>query len=270
MAGASVACGGLVAMTGISDDEYGAETYGERYADRYDELHGGEAVPTGSVESCVAMLTQLAGEGPALELGIGTGRIALPLAAAGTEVHGLDASPAMVDQLRAKPGGAELTVTIGDFSSFDLDRTFPLVYLIFNTLFLLHDQEEQLACFESVARHLEPGGRFVIEAFVPDPSRFDRGQRTQVRTMGLDHVWMELSVHDAAAQRVDTQQIRIAHDGRTELRPIAMRYAWPAELDLMARLAGLRLTDRWHDWNGSRFTSASGFHITVYERPTTA
>jgi SAM-dependent methyltransferase len=254
-------------MTGIRDDGYGADTYGERYADRYDELHGGEAVPTGSVESCVATLARLAGDGPALELGIGTGRIALPLADAGIEVHGLDASPAMVEQLRAKPGGAELTVTIGDFGAFDLGRTFPLVYLIFNTLFLLQTQEQQIACFESVARHLEPGGRFVVEAFVPDPSRFDRGQRTQVPTLGLDHVWMELSVHDSATQRVDTQQIRIAHDGRTELRPIAMRYAWPAELDLMARLAGLQLTDRWQDWNGTPFTSASGFHVSVYQRP---
>jgi SAM-dependent methyltransferase len=254
-------------MTGISEDEYGAATYGDRYADRYDELHHGIAVPTGSLESCVDTLARLAGTGPVLELGIGTGRVALPLAEAGVEVHGLDASQAMVDQLRAKPGGDELPVTIGDFSAFDLGRTFPLVYLVFNTLFVLNTQEQQLACFDAVARHLEPGGRFVIEAFVPDLGRFDRGQRTQVRTVGLDHVWMELSVHDVATQRVDTQQIRIDDGGRTELRPIAMRYAWPAELDLMARLAGLVRAERWQDWSGTPFTSTSGFHITVYERP---
>lgn len=255
-------------MKGISDDEYGADTYGERYADRYDELHGGVVVPTGTIEESVSTLARLAGDGPVLELGIGTGRIALPLAAAGVDVHGLDASMAMVEQLRAKPGGADVPVTIGDFASFDLGRSYPLIYLVFNTLFALRTQEDQLACFESVTRHLEPGGRFVIEAFVPDPSRFDRGQRTQVRTVGLDHVWMELSVHDPLAQRVDTQQIRIANDGRTELRPISLRYAWPSEIDLMARLAGLERRERWQDWTGSPFGSASGFHITVYERPT--
>lgn len=251
--------------SGIGD--YHAETYGDRYADRYDELHPGATSPTGSLDACVATLARLAGAGPALELGIGTGRVALPLQAAGVEVHGLDASAAMVERLRAKPGGAEIPVTLADFADFHLGRTYPLVFLVFNTLFLLQDQDAQVACFEAVARHLEPGGCFVVEAFVPDLSRFDRGQRTQVRSLSMDHVWMELSVHDAARQLVDTHQIRVASGEAIELRPIRMRYAWPAEMDLMARLAGLELDERWQDWHGTPFTTSSGFHISTYRHP---
>ena len=154
--------------------EYDASTYGDRHADVYDEMHPnpGNVAPGDTA----AALAKLAGDGPVLELGIGTGRIALPLTATGVDVHGIDASQAMVDKMLAKPGGADIPVTIGDFSSFALDRQFSLVYVVFNTLFNLRTQDDQVRCFESVAEHLQPGGRFVIEAFVPDVGRYERGQ----------------------------------------------------------------------------------------------
>lgn len=238
---------------------YGASTYGDEIADVYDTLYG-EPDP-----SLVALLAELAGQGPALELGIGTGRIALPLAARGVAVHGIDASTAMVEKLRRRPGGEGIPVTVGDFSQVALEQRFSLVFVVFNTLFNLQTQEEQIRCFASVAAHLDDGGCFVIEAFVPDLTRFDRGQRLAVSDLEPGTVWLEAARHDARRQFVDSQLVRMSGDG-VRMFPVRIRYAWPSELDLMARLAGLRLRDRWGGWQRQPFSSSSNTHVSVYER----
>ncbi|MGH3322280.1 MAG: class I SAM-dependent DNA methyltransferase [Nocardioidaceae bacterium] len=241
---------------------YGAATYGDRFADVYDAWHA----PTDKdTDAAVAFLAELAGQGRVLELGIGTGRVALPLAARGLDVHGIDASPRMVERLRAKPGGTQLPVVIGDFADVGYDGSFALVYVVFNTFFALLSQEEQVRCFAGVTARLDQGGAFAIEAFVPDPSRFDRGQRVQVTELGDAEVRLQASRHDSVTQRVSSQDILVAAQ-ETRLYPVQLRYAWPAELDLMARLAGLRLAGRWGDWNREPFTTASTRHVSVYRK----
>ncbi|MGE5690344.1 MAG: class I SAM-dependent DNA methyltransferase [Pseudomonadota bacterium] len=239
---------------------YDAPTYGDRIADVYDEWYA-ELDPAPAVE----FLAGLAGEGRALELAIGTGRIALPLAERGVEVHGIDASERMVEKLRAKPGGDRIPVSIGDFADVGVEGTFRVVFVAFNTFFALEDQEEQVRCFANVASHLDEDGVFVIEAFVPDLTRFDRGQRVSSPRMGLDHVLLDVSQHDPVAQVSFSQHVLI-EDGRTSIYPVRVRYAWPSELDLMARLAGLRLRARHADWSGTPFTADAGSHVSVYER----
>jgi len=206
------------------------------------------------------------GTGPVLELGIGTGRLALPLAARGVEVHGIDSSEAMVAKLREKPGGERVTVSMGDFGDFDLGQRFRLVFVAFNTLFALPDQEAQLSCFAAVSRHLLPGGRFLVEAFVPDLGRFDRGQRVSAMEVGLDRVLLECSRHDAVAQTVTSQHVALGTSG-TNLYPVQVRYAWPSELDLTARIAGLRLEGRWDGWDCRLFTASSVTTISVWRAP---
>jgi len=232
--------------------------YGDRWADIYDERHG-ELDPSATVE----FLVGLAGDGPALELAIGTGRVGLPLAARGIAVHGVDASAAMVDRLRAKPGGESIPVTMGDMADVPVTGPFTLVYLVFNTLFGLLSGARQAECFRNVARVLGPGGAFVIECFVPDLARFDRGQRVDAVEVTEDSVSFELARHDAAAQRVTIQIVTLDANGWS-MRPIAIRYSWPSELDLMAAQAGLRLAERHGDWNRKAFDSASREHISVY------
>lgn len=238
---------------------YDPSTYGQRIADVYDDVH-----PVHD-EAMIATLAELAGDGPALELGIGTGRIALPLAARGVAVHGIDASPAMVDRLRAKPGGAAIPVTMGDFAGVGAEGPFSLVYVVFNTFFGLLSQEEQVRCFGNVARRLTEEGVFVIEAFVPDMTRFVRGQVVNASRVENDAVLLDVSRHDPVNQQVVSQHI-VLTEGGTRLFPVQLRYAWPAELDLMARLAGLRLRHRWAGWHREPFTAASGLHVSVYER----
>ena len=199
-----------------------------------------------------------------LELAIGTGRIALPLAARGLEVHGIDASPRMVERLRAKPGGAAIPVTIGDFAEVTAESTYSLVFVAFNTLFALTTQERQVRCFANVAERLGPGGRFVIEVFVPDVTRFDRGQRFAATAVEHDGIRIEASRHDPVAQTIETQEIDLGTSS-IRLQPIHIRYAWPAELDLMGRLAGLRLQERWGGWRREPFTAASKQHVSIYE-----
>ncbi|MGH2729070.1 MAG: class I SAM-dependent DNA methyltransferase [Actinomycetota bacterium] len=240
---------------------YEPPTYGNRIADIYDELYG----QLFDVDATVDFLAGIAGDGPALELAIGTGRIALPLASRGIEVHGIDISEAMVAKLRAKPGGDKIPVTIGDFADVGVDGQFPLIFVAFNTLFALTTQEDQIRCFRNVSDRLAPNGVFVIEAFVPDLSRFDRHQRVSVERLGLDDVQLEASRHDPAAQKVESQHVVISGDD-VSLYPVHLRYAWPSELDLMARLAGLRLRDRFGGWKGEAFDSSSQFHVSVYER----
>jgi len=238
---------------------YTSATYGERIADVYDSLFRSPD------PSAVTLLADLAGGGPVLELGIGTGRLALPLAERGVAVHGIDASPAMVAKLRAKPGGAAIPVTMGDFSSFQIDERFPLIFVAFNTIFALETQAQQVACFRSVAAHLREEGVFVVEAFVPDLSRFEHGQRLATVRIEDESEWIEVSQHDPASQRVESRLICLSGEG-VQRFPIRIRYAWPAELDLMAQLAGLSLRHRWANWLRHPFSSASAFHISVYAR----
>ncbi len=237
-------------------DDYTAATYGDRIAEVYDRM-----IPSSAV---VQPLARLAGSGRALELGIGTGRVALPLAACGVDVHGIDASEAMVERLRAKPDGSAIPVTIGDFADFRMDVGFDLIFAVFNTFFMLLTQERQVRCFARAAEHLTADGVFLIEAFVPDLTRYVRGQNVNVTTLETDMALLDLTRHDAAGQRVTLQHVLITGAG-TRLYPAQLRYAWPSELDLMARLAGLRLRERWSDWNGAPFTSSSTNHISLYE-----
>ena len=241
---------------------YGAQTYGEQLADVYDDLYGGLPNRTDAVE----VLADLAGPGPALELGIGTGRIALPLAERGVEVRGMDASPAMVAKLRSKAGGEAIPVVMGDFADVTTDVPVTLVYVAFNTFFGLLTQDDQVRCFANVAACLAPGGRFVIEAFVPDLGRFDRGQRVGVAEIAMDEVQLDVARHDAARQQVESAHVFLGPAG-TRVYPVRLRYAWPSELDLMARLAGLELESRWQDWLRGEFTSQSAGHVSVWRKP---
>ena len=244
----------------MAADPFGGSTYGDRVADTYDELYSG-------IDSAAALATlvDLARAGPALELGIGTGRLAIPLAERGVRVEGIDASEAMVRKLRAKQGGAAIPVAIGDFADVLRDGPFAMVFVAFNTFFALLTQGEQVRCFRNVVARLQDDGVFVIEAFVPDLSRFDRGQSIQATDIGLDAVRIDVTRHDSAAQLVTTQHVHITPDG-VQMYPVRLRYVWPSELDLMAQLAGLQLSERWGDWNRSSFTSASSKHVSVYSR----
>lgn len=243
-------------MTGFDDPSF----YGERWASVYDDQFGAlDPAPAAD------FLAGLADGGRALELAIGTGRVALPLASRGVLVEGIDASEAMVARLRAKPGGESLKVTIGDMADVAASGPFRLVYVVFNSLFGLLSQARQADCFRNVAGVLEPRGRFVIECFVPDPTRFDRGQRVQTLAVTEHSVTFEFSRHDAARQRVTAQVVTLDGDG-THLRPVAIRYSWPGELDLMASQAGLRLAERYCGWDRRPFDSASGAHVSVYQR----
>jgi SAM-dependent methyltransferase len=244
-------------------EEYTDATYGDRIADIYDVRYL-ESL-TEDTADAVSFLEALAGDGPALELGIGTGRVAIPLAQAGLDVHGIDASEAMVAKLRSKPIGDRIDITIGSFAEFSLPARFPLVYVVFNTFFSLLTQDEQVASFASVARHLTPGGTFVMQAFVPDVTRYEgRQQRVAVESVGVDEITLEMSSHDAVAQRTDSQYV-LLRQGDVRLFPVRIRYAYVSELDLMARLAGLRLRERWANWKREPFPSAEWSHISVWE-----
>jgi SAM-dependent methyltransferase len=221
--------------------------------------------PRGDEEAAVAFLAELAGEGPALELAIGTGRIALPLAARGIRVDGIDFSAAMVAKLREKPGGGDLSVTMGDFADVAVNGRYRLVYVVYNTLFNLLTQDDQVRCFENVAAHLTEDGSFVVEALVPNFLHTLHGdQYVHAEDVGVDEVWLDVGRHDPAAQRHDETHVRLSPQG-VQLFPIVQRYAWPSELDLMARIAGLHLTQRWDGWNREPFSS-TGNVVSVYGR----
>ena len=240
-------------------ETYTASTYGDRIAEFYDDRHHAFD------EAAVRLLAELAGGGRALELGVGTGRVALPLAAAGVEVHGIDASRAMVERLRAKPGGDSVRITFGDFEAADAGGEFALVYVVFNTFFALLSQEAQVRCFRNVAARLAPGGVFLIEAFVPDVARYAGGQITRAAEVTAERVVLDVTRHDPVRQYVTGQTV-VLTDGRVRLFPVQLRYAWPAELDLMARLAGLSLRARWGGWGREAFSPESKHHVSVYER----
>ena len=236
--------------------------FGEQAAATYDGSTG--VFAPGAVNDTADVLAELAGDGRALELGIGTGRIALPLASRGVPVHGIDLSRAMVARLRAKPGGEAIGVTIGDIATTRVDGTFSLVYLIFNTIMNLTTQEAQVACFRNAAAHLEPGGCFVIEVGIPDLRRLPPGQ-TVVPFQVSPTRWA-FDLYDVSTQAMSSNYITV-DGGRGEYRSIPFRYVWPAELDLMAQLAGMRLRDRWEGWARQPFTSESRQHVSVWEKP---
>ena len=240
--------------------DYGPSTYGDHIADAYDAWFHPPSDPAAAID----FLAELVGSGPALELAIGTGRIALPLATRGVEIQGIDASAAMVAKLREKPGGTDIPVTMGDFADVPVEGRFQLVFVVFNTLFALLTQDDQRRCLRNVADHLTDDGVFVVEAFVPDIARFDRGQRVDARRVEVGRAILEVSRHDAGNQRVSSQLVVLEETG-LRIFPVELRYVWPSELDLMAELAGLRLRERWGDWNRERFTG-DGKHVSVYER----
>jgi SAM-dependent methyltransferase len=238
--------------------------FGEEVAARYDEDETGMFEPA-MVERVVDLLAELAHGGHVLELGIGTGRIAIPLARRGIVVHGIDLSEAMVARLRAKPGGEQIAVTIGDFATTKVKGSFALAYLVFNTIENLMTQDEQVACFRNVASHLELGGRFVIEVAVPDLRGLPWGQSFLVDAMTEGHLGVD--VYDVVNQGLVSHHYYRSSDGRFDAISTPLRYVWPAELDLMARMAGLRLEARWGGWQREPFTSESRSHISVWERP---
>jgi len=241
--------------------EYGTKTFGELNAGRYDAMY--EQMMATETRDSVATLAELARGGKVLELAIGTGRVALPLAACGLTVHGIEASAAMVAKLREKPGGRAIPVEIGDMAEVRVNDTFDLIYLVFNTIFNLTTQEAQVRCFHNAARHLNAGGVFVVETVVPDLSGFVDGQRMKGSWARMDSARFEIAIHDPVAQTVAFQRIEIS-EGGTRTTPHFMRYAWPSELDLMAQLAGLERSDRWAWWDRSPFTAGSKSHVTVY------
>jgi SAM-dependent methyltransferase len=240
--------------------------FGEAVAATYDEDSADMFEPS-VVEPAVEFLAGLAGDGAALELGIGTGRIALPLARRGISVHGSDLSEAMVARLRAKPGAERIAVTIGDFATTTVPGRFSLAYLVFNTIGNLTSQDEQVACFQNVAAHLEPGGCFVIEVEVPQLQRLPPGET--VRAFALTPTHLGFDEFDVANQGLISHHYSVV-DGRLELLSMPFRYVWPAELDLMARLAGMTLRERWAGWRREPFTSDSIRHVSVWEKPARA
>jgi SAM-dependent methyltransferase len=211
----------------------------------------------------VRFLADLAGTGRALELGIGTGRVALPLAHRGVEVHGIDLSPDMVDHLTAKPGGRSIGVTIGDVATTKVGGTFALVYVVFNTIMNLTTQDRQVACFRNAAEHLEPGGAFVVEVDVPDLQRLPPGET--VRAFDVSPAHLGFDEIDVATQAT-TSHHYVLRDGMVEVSSIPFRYVWPSELDLMARLAGLTLRERWGDWSREPYTSNNRKHVSVWRK----
>jgi SAM-dependent methyltransferase len=242
----------------VDDDGY----FGERVAARYDESSA-EMFDPAVLEPVVDVLVELAGDGGALELGIGTGRVALPLARRGVPVHGIELSKAMVSRLRAKPGGDDIGVTIGDFATATVDATFSLAYLVFNTIGNLTTQAAQVACFRNAAAHLEPGGCFVIEVGVPALQWLPPGETARV--FHISETSWGIDEYDVAAQGLRSHHFAIV-DGSVERFSVPFRYVWPSELDLMAQLAGMTLRERWSDWSREPFTSDSRKHVSVWEK----
>jgi SAM-dependent methyltransferase len=237
--------------------------YGEAWSGAYDRLYETRDDPL----TVVTALERLGIGHDVLEFGLGTGRLALPLVAAGFDVVGIEASPAMVHAFKEKPGSEAVDVVLGDFVSVRLERRFDLVLLAFSTLFLLEDQDGQVACLSNAAAHLRPGGAVAIEAFVPDHTRWDHGRRLALSRWDESGVELEAARHDRASQRIEVRYVLLGPDGFAE-RPLQLRYAWPSEIDLMARAAGLRLTERWADWSGSPYGPSSDVHVSIYRSAT--
>ena len=235
-------------------------SFGEDVAEMYRDVQRGDEI------AAVAFLEQIAGHGPALELAIGSGRIALPLAARGIRVDGVDISPSMIAQLRAKPGGEEISVTIGDFADVPAPGVYRLIFVVWNTLFNLLTQDDQVRCFQNVADHLTDDGSFVVEAYVPAfLYRLRNDQYVDAESIRVDEVRLDVLRHDMATQMIEESHVSLSSAG-VRLNPVVQRYAWPSELDLMARIAGLSLKSRWGGWNREPFNSNSSAHVSVYGR----
>ncbi len=244
--------------------QYEDKTYGAKWAPFYDSIYQDVE------DSTIDFLEGYAGSPPrALELAIGTGRVALPLVDRGVEMTGIDISEEMISKLREKPGGEAVKISTGDFADVTVEGSFLLVFLGFNTLFALLTQERQITCFQNVAAHLEPGGCFVLDCFVPDMKRWDdHNTRMAVSNISsTDEHAYEMSIHHPMEQKVTSHVVRRLADGKTVALPVYIRYAWPSEMDLMARLAGLELENRWGWYDRRPFTDASGQHVSVYRKP---
>jgi len=235
-------------------------SFGPDEARKYRDLQRGDEA------EAVSFIHGLAAGGPVLELGIGTGRIALPLAGAGIRVDGIELSPSMVAELHAKPGGDKLSVAVGDFSDVPVDGTYRVVYVVWNTFFNLLTQEAQVRCFRNVSRHLSAGGCFVIEAYVPSFLHQLQGQQyVRAEDLQVDEVSLDVLRHDAATQTLEESHVSLGPAG-VRLNPVVQRYAWPAELDLMAQVTGMRLRERWGGWSRQPFDSHSRIHVSVFEK----
>lgn len=240
--------------------DYDIATYGDRSASDYDTLFGGG----GPVEPVVAFLAGLVPGGDVLELGVGTGRVAIPMARLGMKVYGIDSSEAMLEALRRKPGGSAVQTILGDFADVPVDHRLDLVYVLCSTFFFLRTQQEQVRCFRNVAARLRPGGAFVVEASCPPYRRMNERQFVDSFQVDAGEVAFFLSMHDPFAQRIDRQQV-VLSEQRTRLIPISYRYAWPSELDLMAELAGMSLASRDGGWAGEELALTSD-HVSVYRK----
>jgi SAM-dependent methyltransferase len=243
--------------------DYGRATYGDLIADVYDEWHG--ALVDDDTPAAVAFLAELANGGRVLELGVGTGRLAIPLAERGLEVVGVDVSAEMLKRLRAKPGAERLHVVHGDAAEVEFEEQFELAFAAYNTFFSLESQDRQVECFEHTARCLRPGGVFVLEVYAEDLTRFVRNQACTVRSVTADSVTIEFCRHDPLEQTLSIQYLWV-NEGGFRLQPALLRYAWPSELDLMARIAGLRLRERWGGWSRQPFAVGGARHVSVYQR----
>ena len=243
-------------MSPVDNDQ---RRFFQRMAETYDDDERPDTPAT------VDFLASLANGGRTLELAIGTGRIALPLTERGVAVDGIDISPDMVDRLREKPGGAEIAVTIGDMAEVDVEGPYELVYVVYNSFCNLGTQDAQVRCFESVAARLTETGVFVIESFLPDPEWLRDGQYVHAQHIGADEVWLDITRVDSITQRLDESHVVLSDQG-VRLFPVVTRYVWPSELDLMARLAGMRLKQRWAGWSHEPFTTESRDFVSVYGR----
>jgi SAM-dependent methyltransferase len=261
MAGSSIATS-LLTIGAVMAEQHDPELYGEVVADKYDVLYADAPETLLAVER----LSELSQGGPVYELGVGTGRLALPLVERGLEVHGTESSELMVSKLRAKPHSEAIRVTIGDFSKVvPSGGPFSLAFLVFNTIFAVADTSTQIACFELVSQQLRAGGRFVVEAFVIDPQDFRHGRAIEIRTMSAERVELQLAEYDADQQKLHRVLLNVL-DGEIKLHVANDTYAAPRELDLMARMAGLDLDQRWSDWTRAPFTSDSARHVSVYKK----
>jgi SAM-dependent methyltransferase len=248
---------------GIERDSSTAMTR-PNYWDEATAAHYDEGTPPAPA-AMLDRLAELAGNRPVLEFAVGTGRVALPLSGRGLTVHGIEYSPAMTEQLRRKPGGDRIQVTIGDMAETRVEGEFGLVYLIFNTIMNLTTQDDQVRCFENAAAHLISGGHFVVEVIVPKIRALPRGSTAHVFAMDSDHIGIE-EFTDVPNQ-IAYSHHWFRHDDRLRTHSAPYRYVWPSELDLMARLAGLRLVERWADWERSPFTGESESHVSAWRKP---
>jgi SAM-dependent methyltransferase len=245
-------------------DDWNPKSLWAKVASSYDDV----AHPD-DTEQAVEFLAALTHGRPALELAVGTGRVAIPLASRGIQIDGIDFSPEMVARLKAKPGGADLSVTIGDIADVPVEEPYGLIFLVYNVLVNLTTQEAQVRCFQNVARHLTDDGAFVLEACVPEALWLSQRQHVEVRSVEPGAVTLDVSRVDPVKQFIDENHILLSEAG-TRLDPVRTRYVWPSEMDLMARLGGLRLTERWGGWRREPFAAESTWHVSVYGKESSA